>query len=186
MKLSSQDYVIIFGRHNITFMIFNFILSLFLVSGYVGKHDIHISKCDIKYNTEVPALQITVHIYIDDLEESLTSDGIEKLHILTEKESADADYHIENYINKHLVIKADGEELSAVYLGKEISEDFMAAWCYLEVSGVEGVEDIEISYDALMELYDDQRNIVTIKKDEERKAYLLFDKESYTETVSLR
>ena len=138
-------------------------------------HDIHISKCDIKHNTEENALQITLHIFIDDLELSLSNQGINDLFILTEREREDVDEIVEQYIYEHLSIVVDGEELLPNYLGKEISDDLMAAWCYLEVPEVDRFQEMEIIYDVLMELYNDQRNIVTVKRDRDRKAYLLFD-----------
>ncbi|NNF32629.1 MAG: hypothetical protein HKN68_00860 [Saprospiraceae bacterium] len=138
-------------------------------------HDIHISKCDIKHDTEDRALQITLHIFIDDLEKSLEEQGEEGLFILTEQERVDVDSLMEEYINEHLRITVDGQEVLPYYLGKEISDDLMAAWCYLEVPEVDDVSEIEVIYDVLMELYNDQRNIVTVKQDRDRKAYLLFD-----------
>lgn len=138
-------------------------------------HDIHISKCDIKNNTKDKALQITLHIFIDDLEKSFQEQGETGLFILTEQEREDVDSLMEEYINKHLRITVDGQEVLPYYLGKEISDDLMAAWCYLEVPEVDDVSEIEVFYDVLMELYNDQRNIVTVKQDRDRKAYLLFD-----------
>ncbi len=149
------------------------ILSIF--GAFSSVHDIHISKCDIKHDTGDKALQITLHIFIDDLEKSLQEQGEEDLYILTEQERYDVDSLLEIYINDHLRITVDDTEVVPYYLGKEISDDLMAAWCYLEVPGVEGVSEIEIVYDVLMELYNDQRNIVTVKQDRDRKAYLLFD-----------
>lgn len=150
------------------------------------KHDIHISKCDIKHDTEESSLQITIHIYIDDLEDSIENGGYGSLHILTEQESDDADRLIEEYINTHLVMAVDGQEVQPYYLGKEISDDLMAAWCYLEVVDVASIDELDITYNALMELYNDQRNIVTVKQNKERKAYLLFDIKDFSDTVVMR
>ena len=147
-------------------------------------HDIHISKCDIKDDTEESALQITIHIFIDDLELSMERDGQANLHILTEKEHEDVDSLIENYINEHLIINVDGMLVKPYYLGKEISDDLMAAWCYLEVTDIPYIDYMEVTYDVLMELYNDQRNIVTVKKDKDRKAYFLFDIKNAKDSVT--
>ena len=157
-------------------MLYHLILLIFSVYGPSGIiHDIHISKCDIKHDTDDQALQITLHIFIDDLEKSLMERGEEDLFILTEKERYDVDSLMEVYINDHLSITVDGSKVLPYYLGKELSDDLMAAWCYLEVPNINGVNEIEILYDVLMEIYNDQRNIVTVKQDRDRKAYLLFD-----------
>jgi hypothetical protein len=168
------------------------ILFLLMLMSFTGssimevEHDIHISKCDIKHDTEESSLQITIHIYIDDLEESIESGGYDRLYILTERESEEADRLIEEYINTHLIMAVDGKEVQPFYLGKELSDDLMAAWCYLEVPDVASIDELDITYNALMELYDDQRNIVTVKQDKERKAYLLFDIKDFSDTVVMR
>ena len=165
-------------------MIYNILITL-LLGIYAGgsEHDIHISKCDIKFNTEESALQITVHIFIDDLELSMEAAGEKNLYILTEQERIEVDSLMEAYLNTHLIIKVDGNRVVPYYLGKEISDDLMAAWCYLEVTEVDYFNKMDITYDVLMELYSDQRNIVTVKQDEKRKAYFLFDIKEHTDTV---
>ncbi len=164
---------------------------LFLIMTVLGvvdlttMHELHLSKCDIKHNTETSSLQITLNIFIDDLELSLKQGGVEKLYILTEKEAEDADYYIEKYVSEKLMITVDGRPAEFTYLGKEISEDMMAAWCYLEVNDVVDVRKLEITNKILIELYDDQKNIVSVKKNRDRKAYFLFDTKKVTDSVEM-
>ena len=168
-------------------MIYNIVFSALLGFFATGaSHDIHISKCDIKHDTEESALQITAHIFIDDLELSMERSGENNLHILTEREREDVDLLLEKYLKDHLIISVDGVIVQPYYLGKEISDDLMAAWCYLEVTDVPYIGNMEITYDVLMELYADQRNIVTVKQDNIRKAYFLFDIKNTIDRVSFK
>lgn len=148
-------------------------------------HELHLSKCVIKHNTKTSSLQVTLHIFIDDLELSLKQAGIENLYILTEKEAENANFYIENYITERLSITVDDKPVQFKYLGKEISEDMMVAWCYLEVNDITDIRTLQITNKILIELYDDQKNIVTVKKNRDRKAYFLFDTENVTDSVEM-
>ena len=44
-------------------------------------HDIHMSRCDIDYNKEASSLEISIRIFLDDLELDLRSQGHDSLKI---------------------------------------------------------------------------------------------------------
>ena len=44
---------------------------LFLSSFFYLLHTVHVSKTMVEYNEKEKSLQISVHLFIDDLEESL-------------------------------------------------------------------------------------------------------------------
>ena len=72
-----------------------FIVSFFLI-GLIPNlekksHDFHLSKCDIIYSAEEKAIQISLQLFIDDLELALAAEGHEDLGICTSKESDSAD-----------------------------------------------------------------------------------------------
>lgn len=148
-------------------------------------HDIHVSTCDVKYNTKTSSIQISVRIYLDDFEASLAMDGYKELKTLTKKESPIADSLVEDYISKHLILQLDGQKRSMEYLGKEISEDFLAMWCYLEIYDVETLKVLKVQNDILMELYDDQQNIASIKLDHQRKGHFIFSKNKISESLQM-
>ena len=54
-------------------------------------HDFHLSKCDIIYSTEEKAFQISLQLFIDDLEIALAAEGHENLGICTPNESDKAE-----------------------------------------------------------------------------------------------
>ena len=65
-----------------------FLNGLFLLlNSFNVDHDIHLSTCLIEYNQVEKALQITLHIYIDDLEDALELEGHKDLY----DDSIDAD-----------------------------------------------------------------------------------------------
>ena len=166
----------------------NLKILLFFIAGSSGFltvfHDFHISKCLVEYNESEKALQISMNIFIDDLEEALRQQGADKLFICTEKENKQAENHIQKYLEQHFKLQIKGRELTYRFLGKEISDDLAAVWCYMEITGMDSFEEITITNNLLTELYDDQTNIVSVFGPGGKKGLLLFRKGKETESVS--
>lgn len=149
-------------------------------------HDLHVSRCEIVYDTESHALQVTLNIFIDDLETALLSEGKGNLFLCTKKEDPRADQFIAEYLGKTLKINVDEETTDMVFLGKEAGDDIFALWCYLEIPDIEPKEVIEVSYDLLMEIYDDQRNIVKLSYSKTTQAHFLFDHKKFTGNLIIK
>jgi len=150
----------------------------------VSDHEFHMSKCEIAFNEEEKAVQIILHLFIDDLEAVLAEEGITKMYICTDKEHADAEKNMINYLHENFVLEINGENLDYAFLGKEVSEDLQAVWCYLEIENINTIEELKIKNQLLTSLFDDQKNIVSITSSAEgRKGYFLFDKKTFEDTV---
>lgn len=162
-----------------SFMVF---CSLLLMS---VNHDIHLSKTDIVYNHQTESLEITLHIFIDDLESVLAMQGNTGLKICTPKESENAEYLISEYLKKNLKISTGNTELEWNFLGKEISDDLFAVWCYMEVEKPPLGKDLKVEVNLLNELYDDQKNIVKVEFDKTHKEFFLFDNKQFKGTLAL-
>jgi len=126
-----------------------------------------------------------MHIFIDDLEVALAEKGVSKLYIGTEKEDTTADLHISEYIAEHFKLKGDDKSLQPQFLGKELSKDLAAIWCYMEVTLDQELEQMDISHNLLMEVFADQKNVITIKKDKKRADDLLLDLSDFEAKVKL-
>lgn len=139
-----------------------------------GAHEFHLSQCMINYDADASSLQITLHIFIDDLELALQEQGVEKQFVGTERETETADKYIERYLQQRLRLLVNQNSVTCTYLGKEVSDDLSAVWCYLEVSDITQLGALDVRYNLLMEIFDDQKNIINIKGPEEKQAYFLF------------
>ena len=148
-------------------------------------HEYHMSKCDIDYDQEESSLQISVSIFIDDLELALNQRGIDSLWICTKRESEIAEQAIMDYIIEHLVLAVDKEMVHPSWLGKEPSDDLAAVWCYLEVKDVSPQDQIDVSNRILLDSFEDQQNLVKLTYDKKRKAFFLFDNDESTGTLQL-
>ena len=86
-----------------------------LSSVEVSEHEFHMSKCEIAFNEEEKALQIILHLFIDDLEAALAEEGITKMYICTDKEHADAEKNMTNYLQENFVLNVNGENVCLLY-----------------------------------------------------------------------
>jgi len=162
-----------------------FLLSSFSVS--VEKaHQFHVSKCSIEYSAKDKALQITMQVFIDDLEAALEEQGAKDLFLGTEKESEKADEYIQKYLEQKFNLTINQKEKAATYLGKEISEDLSALWFYLEVPKVKSIKEMTIFNAILMDIYDDQKNIINVKGPNKKTGYFLFVKGNHKETLKFK
>ena len=136
-------------------------------------HDFHVSKCLIEFNQDEAALQMSLYIFIDDLEEGLRQKGYDQLFICTKQEAAEANDLINEYLGQHFQLRVNGQEESFEFIGKEISDDLSAVWCYLEITKIQELKALEIKNNILFSIFNDQKNIVSVIGPK-HKATLLF------------
>ena len=150
-----------------------FISFLFLFVHSSSFHEFHLSNTEVRYNISERSIQITSRIFIDDLEDALGKQGHHSLFLCTEKESENAESLVENYLKNNLLISLDGNTLDFTYLGKEISDDLIAVWCYMEILDVNPKETIEVENNVLLDTFADQKNIVNVKVDSGERAMFI-------------
>lgn len=139
-------------------------------------HQYHISKLDINVDVASQSYQVTVNVFIDDLELALKNKGIVNQKIGTENEAAMADLNIEKYVKDHLTIRHDDKILELVFVGKEVSEGLLGLYCYLEADIPNGKRGkLHITNTILTTEFDDQKNIVTILNSNKREEQFLLD-----------
>ncbi len=151
----------------------------------VSAHDFHVSRCEVVYRTETQSLEVTLHVFADDVEQGIRLYRDTALHLGTEIEVETADQYFQEYLAQHFFVESGGKNIQLNYLGKEPGEDQMAMWAYVEAVNVGGLNEFTIGYDLLCELFDDQKNIVSFKVDNGRAEMFLLDKGKRTATVKL-
>jgi len=160
-------------------------LTLILCTAGTMAHEFHLSKSTVNFDTESSALQLTMHIFIDDLEDALALQQLPPLYIGTEKEDSTADVHIADYIASTLILTTGTDTLAQEFIGKELSNDLAAIWCYVEVPLGSTVSELSFSNSLLMEVFDDQKNIMTFRKDKKRLDDFLLDKSDHQSQIKL-
>jgi len=140
----------------------------------------------VEYNAQEQALQMSMHVFLDDLELALAERGADSLHICTKMERSDAEYYLGRYLEEQVQFSIDGQPVTFTFLGKEISDDLQAVWCYLEVKDLPPFREMTVTYEVLLDLFDDQKNIMHIVGPNRQEGTLLFRKGFRTESVTFK
>jgi hypothetical protein len=138
-------------------------------------HEFHISRTTLNYDSKTKAYQMTVHIFIDDLEKCLLRKGHKNLRIGSEKELATTDEIIEKYLRENLILMS-AKAIPYTFLGRELSEDATALYCYLESGETPSLVSLGIKNSLLLEEFQDQKNIIDVTRDKKRITQVLCQK----------
>lgn len=146
------------------------LLSLLLLM-VMPMHDFYVSLADIEYNEQSAALEMSLKVFTDDLEDAIQLANNVELHLDTQKEHVDADSLIDLYLAKQVQFELDDQPLEIEFLGKEYEAD--ATWLYIEVPCQKPNTSLSVRNYVFMELFDDQRNIVHLKMLGQKESFIL-------------
>jgi hypothetical protein len=138
----------------------------------------------VAYNEKEKALQISVHLFIDDLEESLKMEGHTRLFICTERESIQAEKLIESYLRKHLTFSVNNKSNPFFFVGKERSSDMSAVWIYLEIPVSGKIKTMSIKNSLLVREFEDQKNLVHVVGPNKKEGTIIFAREKTEELLT--
>jgi hypothetical protein len=147
----------------------------FLNTNWSPKHDFHTSLTEINFNPKTGSLELSVRVFTDDLELTLTNFNKGKL-VKIEDPEATVDPLIEQYIRKNLaLISPDKEVKFGKFYGKEKEAD--ATWIYLEIFDCKQVKNFTLYNTIMQEMFEDQTNLVNIIYPSQKKT-IVFDSET--------
>src|SRR5690349_12266381 len=110
----------------------------------VSLHPIHVSIAEVDHNADAKALQITLRIFIDDLETSIRNKmNASELDLLEPGEGRSTDALVKDYLAEVLKLKVDRKAVKTNYLGHEIEGPAMI--CYIEVPNIKKFKSIEVT-----------------------------------------
>ena len=134
-------------------------------------HAIHMSVCEITYNTDTHGLEMTFKLFTNDVEQALEAEGTEKLYLGEKNERKEADRYLGRYLEKNVKIQVNNKSVVWKYIGKEVETD--AIWLYAEATEIPPLKTVSITNTLLIQIFDDQANMVHIKTDKEKRVLLL-------------
>ncbi|MCF6222291.1 MAG: peptidase E [Flavobacteriaceae bacterium] len=154
-------------------MRFNKKLLLFLIiplfAFSVHKYYISLTKIDFKASKK--SVQITMRFFIDDIENTLQSRYNIPFELATKQENKKSDFYLEKYIKQRFKIHINGEEKLSNYLGKEYENDVV--YFYLEINGIEQINQFQVQNNMLMETFEDQENYIKLDINNLKKTFIL-------------
>jgi hypothetical protein len=140
------------------------IFSLFFLEVPLAEvHEFHVSRARIEYDADEKEWQISLHVFIDDLEKALAEKGTQDLFLGTAREQARADEYLETYLRRYFKLYNGAQQLDWQWLGKETSEDLTAFWIYLYIPNARPDQPLKIHNKLLLDMYRDQQNMVQVK-----------------------
>lgn len=158
-------------------------LWIVVLSGWNADHPFYVSNTIAHYNEETATIQISSHIFLDDLEKGIHQKSGVWIKYGSENESPFRDSLIFDYLSEHIQWQLMDTLVKLDYIGAEMSEDYSALWCYLESPEIiSGKTKLDIKNSLLMEVYNDQKNILQFNMPEDDH-YFLFRNASQRESM---
>jgi hypothetical protein len=159
-------------------MLLFFLIGILFATSWDVAHDFHVSRCEIVYRSETMSLEITQHMFADDVEVALLQllERKEAFHLSTEIERDGAEEALKPYLADHTGVTINGKQIPLTYLGREPGEDNAAMWVYIEGVNCPVPLQVVIRYDLLCETFPDQKNIVSFQVDNGEKQMFLLDR----------
>lgn len=132
-------------------LLFSFVFSTLFI------HNYHVSNTTIHVNDKSNTLEITMKIFIDDLERLRDS----KEESFRQNGDLDSKFEYDSYFLNHFHISINDTLRPISSIGQEIENEMI--YCYFEVIDIPEIETIEIENTVLFELFDDQSNMVDVE-----------------------
>lgn len=135
---------------------------LILIFTFGAVHPLHVSITEIEMDEKDRALEITMRVFIDDVELTLRKKlNQPELDVTNIKTGLTLDQLMTGYLTDHFKISLDGKPQKIKYLGHEVEDE--AFIFYSEVSAVKKWKTIQIQNNIIMEMHEDQSNLIHAK-----------------------
>ena len=148
-----------------------FVLIILFVTNSLCAHDLHVSVCDIELQDET--VEITFKTFLDDLQLAM---GLHPGEELPETYTS-AEEMIENYIQSSIRLDIDGEEKQLKIETLDASQESVWITMVLNVNNT-SPKQLQIESTFLTEVYNDQTNIINLKKGDKKKSFILNKKKN--------
>lgn len=152
------------------------LIAVFFLMGRA--HPFYLGVCELKYNANEKAMQVSVKLFINDLEDALKKLNGKPMDLLHIKDSAMVKKQLDEYIKKRLSLKVNGEALSYRFLGFEKEEE--ALWMYLEAPNCKHPKSLSIDCWLLYDYLPNQMNIFHIESGKVVRSIKLSNPEKHT------
>ena len=158
-------------------------LCVFAISSFsLSAHEYHASVTNMQYNPKEQAFEVSIRMFTDDLERTLTRENGGQRVIFDKKYEKNNDLLLEKYVRKHFAVQTPQKQRKAYsYIGHETEAD--AQWIYLELPYAELFRGGMIQQSVLLDMFDDQVNLVTVNYNAQKKT-LLFKKNQTVQEIS--
>ena len=149
-------------------ILYNWLLIFSLSIFQTAHHPIFVSVTTIEHNAASKTLEISCKIFTDDFESVLRKKYSTKVDLLDVKFAPSMNKLVNEYIQKHLIIKAEGKVVVLNFIGFEQQEEGIIT--YFEVKDIARVNKIDVIDNILYEEKPQQMEIIHVTVKGERKS----------------
>ncbi|MCY7291398.1 MAG: hypothetical protein LH615_04370, partial [Ferruginibacter sp.] len=139
-------------------------------------HPIFVSVTEIEHNAKDKTLEVSCKIFTDDFEKALRTAYKTPIDLQDNKIKPAMNKLVNDYVQKHLKINADGRVVVLKYLGFEKIEE--GIYSYFEAENINTVKKITISNNILFEYSKQQISLVHVMVGGNRQSTKLNNPES--------
>lgn len=151
------------------FKILVLLISISLSSFSVHKYYLSLTQIDFK--SETKTVQITINVFMDDIETAINKDYNIDLQLTSKNELVNNDIYFKKYLKDKLLFKINQNIKSYTYLGKEYEGDLV--YFYLEIKDVATIKNFSITNKILLQHCPKQQNLVKYNIGKQHKSTML-------------
>ena len=122
------------------------------------KHPFYLSVIDIKHDAKNQHINISVKLFINDIENALKKTTTKQIDLLNPKNKTDMEMELMNYVKQRLSIDVNTKPTTLNFIGYEKEED--AIWIYLDIKKVIKPKTLKIKTKLLYDFLPLQTNII--------------------------
>ena len=139
-------------------------------------HPLFVSVTEIEHNAKDKTLEISCKIFTDDFEKTLRQTYKGTVDLLKPADKAAMNKLVSDYVQKHLIITADGKKTALQFIGYEQQEEGIVS--YYQVNNITTVSKIDITNNILYEYKKEQMEIIHVTVGGNRKSTKLNNPDS--------
>ena len=145
------------------------LITLFIILGF-SFHKYYVSTSLFEFKEHSGSLQITLKICKDDFIKLINKKYDIDLENKELKGSVETKSKISEYLLSNLIIHFDDKKQELLYLGFEENNEMFTF--YLELENVLSFISIKLENTILFDLFDQQLNIIHLKKDNKKRSFI--------------
>ena len=124
-------------------------------------HPFFVSVAEINHNKKDKTLEVSIHIFTNDLEQTLRKSFGKKVNLTDTAMTKKMDILVNAYIITYFKLVVDGKPVQMKFDGfEQIAE---STWCYFEVSDIAALNKIQIKNSLLYDFEAKQTNMNIVK-----------------------
>ena len=145
------------------------LINCFALSLALNLHPFYVSVCEIYHNPKTQSLEISLKVFIDDIELAIQKSGNTTCKISEDSEKVSVENAISEYLQDRFVVEIDSKQKSSEVIGYEFEGD--AIIFYIEIKSVKKINEFGLRNSIMTEVRDGQINLTHFQYNDQLKSF---------------